>query len=287
MSRLTGELTPFNTLSGTISAFTGDLSKTQFERIWDQIVERIDSAEIPPITVIDSSLDAESSRPVENKVITAALDDLYRLFPTVIVDGDPNNGTIIIEDGADHIPLDNFVFEIQPQQNGSGTPSSENPRTFKNIKNVGSIGYTLYDENDHPIDGYITMLSINRTDIYAGRIDLKLGILYLYAYYPNYDGEIAITGPWASSKAVYDAQTDPPYGSQVIDFGTVEKEIELGDFAKNILKTCSTRKGKMVYEISTSGDFSLSYRADPKAYTDLAVGLTSSQRQALIDLLDD
>ena len=288
MPRLTGELTHFNTLSGTISVFTGDLSKTQFERIWDQIIERIDSAEIPPITIIDDHLDVESSRPVQNKVITAALNDLYRLFPTVTVSGDSTNNTITIEDGADGIPLDNLMFEVPPQQNGSGTPSPNNPRTFNHINNIASISCTIYDENDHRINGYQYPLSIDRNDIYAGRIDLKLGKLYKYAYYPNYDDdEVGIIGPWVSSQAVYEEGTDPPVGSQVIDFGNIDEEIELGEAATSMLKNLGTRRNKLVYDIFGTGDFSLSYRADPKAYTDLAVGLTSSQRQALIDLLDD
>ena len=288
MPRLTGELTHFNTLSGTISVFTGDLSKTQFERIWDQIIERIDSAEIPPITIIDDHLDVESSRPVQNKVITAALNDLYRLFPTVTVSGDSTNNTITIEDGADGIPLDNLMFEVPPQQNGSGTPSPNNTRTFNNISNVASISCTIYDENNHRINGYQYPLSIDRNDIYAGRIDLKLGKLYKYAYYPNYDDEeVGIIGPWVSSQAVYEAETDPPVGSQVIDFGNIDEEIELGEAATSMLKNLGTRRNKLVYDIFGTGDFSLSYRADPKAYTDLAVGLTTTQKTALIALLDD
>lgn len=288
MPRLTGELTHFNTLSGTISVFTGDLSKTQFERIWDQIIDRIDSAEIPPITIIDDHLDVDSSRPVQNKVITAALNDLYRLFPTVTVSGDSTNNTITIEDGADGIPLDNLMFEVPPQQNGSGTPSPNNPRTFNNISNIASISYTIYDENNHRINGYQYPLSIDRNDIYAGRIDLKLEKLYKYAYYPNYDDdEVGIIGPWVSSQAVYEEGTDPPVGSQVIDFGNIDEEIELGEAAMSMLKNLGTRRNKLVYDIFGTGDFSLSYRADPKAYTDLAVGLTTTQKTALIALLDD
>lgn len=288
MPRLTGELTHFNTLSGTISVFTGDLSKTQFERIWDQIIERIDSAEIPPITIIDDHLDVESSRPVQNKVITAALDDLYRLFPTVTVDGDPTHRTVTIEDGADGIPLDNLSFDIPPQQNGSGTPSPDNPRTFNHINDIASISCEIYDENNHRINGYQYPLSIDRNDIYAGRIDLKLGKLYKYAYYPNYDeDEVGIIGPWVSSQAAYEAETDPPTGSQVIDFGNIEEEIELGEAATSMLKNLGTRRNKLVYDILGTGDFSFTYRADPKAYTDLATGLTTAQRTALIALLDD
>lgn len=281
------ELSNYTTLSGSIRVFDGSLSKTQFEEIWDRIEERVNSDVMPEYAVVDNALDFESTNPVENRVITSALDDVYRLFPTTTVSGDSTNNTITIEDGANGVPLDNLVYEILPQQNGSGTPSSNNPRTFNHISNFGTVGVTIYDENDTPIDGSIYAFSLQRNDIYAGRIDLKLGKLYKYAYYPDYDDEIAIIGPWVSSQAVYETETDPPIGSQVIDLGTIEGEVELGEYAKSLLKQCGTRSDKMVYEIYDMGDFSLTYRADPKAYTDLAVGLTSSQRQALIDLLDD
>lgn len=281
------ELSNYTTLSGSIRVFDGSLSKTQFEEIWDKIEERVNSDLMPEYAIIDDALDFESTNPVENRVITAALDDVYRLFPTTTISGDSTNNTITIEDGANGVPLDNLVYEIPPQQNGSGTPSPDNPRTFNYISDFGMIFCTIYDENDRPSEENAYTFSLNRRDIYAGRIDLKIGKLYKYAYYPNYDGEVAITGPWVSSQAVYETDTEPPIGSQVIDFGNIETEIELGETAKSMLKNCGTHSNKMVYEISGTGDFSLTYRADPKAYTDLAVGLTSSQRQALIALLDD
>lgn len=289
MPRLEAELAAYDgILEGELQVFSGNLSKTQFEEIWDRIEERINSDLMPEYAIIDNALDFESTNPVENRVITAALDNLYRLFPTVTVSGDSTNNTITIEDGADGIPLDNLMFEIPPQQNGSGTPSPNNPRTFNNINDIASISCTIYDENNHRINGYSYPLSLDRNDIYAGRIDLKLGKLYKYAYYPNYDDEeVGIIGPWASSQAVYEEGTDPPVGSQVIDFGNIDEEIELGEAATSMLKNLGTRRNKLVYDIFGTGDFSLSYRADPKAYTDLAVGLTTTQKTALIALLDD
>lgn len=281
------ELSNYTTLSGSIRVFDGSLSKTQFEEIWDRIEERVNSDLMPEYAIIDNALDFESTNPVENRVITVALDDVYHLFPTTTISGDSTNNTITIEDGANGVPLDNLVYEIPPQQNGSGTPSPDTPRTFNYISNFGMFGVAIYDENNTPIDEYAHEYSLNRNDIYAGRIDLKLGKLYKYAYYPDYNGEVAITGPWVSSQAVYETDTEPPIGSQVIDLGNVETEIELGELAKSMLKELGTRSNKMVYSAYGTGDFSISYRADPKAYTDLAVGLTASQRQALIDLLDD
>lgn len=281
------ELSNYTTLSGSIRVFDGSLSKTQFEEIWDRIEERVNSDLMPEYAIIDNALDFESTNPVENRVITVALDDVYHLFPTTTISGDSTNNTITIEDGANGVPLDNLVYEIPPQQNGSGTPSPDNPRTFNYISNFGMFGVAIYDENNTPIDEYAHAYSLNRNDIYAGRIDLKLGKLYKYAYYPDYNGEVAIIGPWVSSQAVYETDTEPPIGSQVIDLGNVETEIELGELAKSMLKELGTRSNKMVYSAYGTGDFSISYRADPKAYTDLAVGLTASQRQALIDLLDD
>ena len=124
--------------------------------------------------------------------------------------------------------------------------------------------------------------------MYAGRVDYNEGLVYAYTYYPSYDGETPIIGPWASSQAEYEPETDPPIGSDVIDLGRVAKEIRITSSARKLLTEYGTRSGKIVYTpMFIEGDFSLVYRADPKAYVDLATGLTSSQRQALIDLLDD
>lgn len=288
MPNLTGDLSELGVLYGELSVFTGDLSPAQFERIWEQIVERIDSAANPPITIIDDHLDSTSPRPVQNKVIKKELDNVYKVFPTTTVNGEVSE-TITIEDGADGIPLENLTYEIPPQQDGSGTPSAENPRVFKKIRTIGGLGYTIYDENDRPIEGNSVMISLSSLEtLYAGRVDYKEGLVYAYTYYPSYDGEMVIVGPWASSQAEYEPETDPPIGSQVIDLGRVAKEIRITSLARDLLTKCGTRSGKIVYTpMSISGDFSLTYRADPKAYVDLATGLTATQRQALIGLLND
>ena len=288
MPNLTGDLSELGVLQGELSVFTGDFSPSQFERIWEQIVERIDSAANPAITVIDDHLDSTSPRPVQNKVIKKELDNIYRVFPTTVVAGTAGV-SITIEDGADGIPLENLTYEIPPQQNGSGTPSSENPRTFKKIEDIGGLSYTIYDENDQPVEGNGVIINLSSLEtLYAGRVDYKEGLVYAYTFYPSYDGEIPIIGPWVSSQAEYETETDPPIGSQVIDLGKVAKEIRITSSARDLLTKCGTRSGKIVYTpMFIEGDFSLPYRADPKAYVDLATGLTASQRQALIDLLDD
>ena len=296
MPTLTGTLSGADdTLSGELSVYTGSLSKTQFEQIWDQIEDRLNSDLVPGFTVIDDALSFESTNAVENRVITKALDDVYRLFPTTtlvgttaMVGGSVKN-QITIYDGANDVPLDNLVIEIPPWKNNDGT--------FKILDDTPIIGVTYYDENDNLISGQTEMYSfsqLSNPNLRAGRIDFKAGILYIYAYYPDYTGENEIIGPWASSLAEYDSEIDPPINSQVIDLGRIEREYELGEWCKNVLNSLGTKSGKCIYSISVLGrtltiddKFSITYRADPKAYVDMATGLTADQRQALIDLLDD
>ena len=288
-----------DTLSGELSVYTGSLSKTQFEQIWDRIEDRLNSDLVPEFTVIDDALSFKSTNAVENRVITKALDDLYHVFPTLTLVGttamvgDNAKNQITIYDGANDIPLDNLVIEIPPWKNDDGT--------FKIINNAPIIEATYYDENNNLIasqteNEYISDSQLSNPNLRAGRIDFKAGILYIYAYYPDYTGENEIIGPWASSLAEYTPGIDPPINSQVIDLGRIEREYELGEYCKTVLKRLGTKSGKCIYSISVPGrtltfddTFSITYRADPKAYVDptTEAGLTPAQRRALIDLLDE
>ena len=291
MPTLTAELSGIDdTLIGELSVYTGSLSKTQFEEMWDRVEERLNSDLVPSFSVIDDKLNFTSVNPVENRVVAIALDNVYRLFPTTTINGDSDNRTIIIEDGANGVPLDNLIIEIPPEQNGSGVPSVSNPRTFKVINTIPMISVMRYDEDGNLFDmrnEIYSFGSVNRPNMRAGKIDFKVGVIYVYAYYPDYTGEDEIIGPWVSSLGEYVPDTDPPIGSQVVDLGRVEREFVLSEYAKERLTRYGTTSGRCVYEIRANGNFSLTYRADPKAYTDLAVGLTAIQRQALIGLLDD
>lgn len=297
MYKLNGALSDYNALTGTLNVFSGNLSKTQFEQIWDMIVERIDSSADPLVVVVDDSLNDKSKHPVENRVITKALDDLYRLFPTTTLVGTTSmvgssvKNQITIYDGANDVPLDNLVIEIPPWKNDDGT--------FKILDSTLEIEVkvTYYDDDNNPTGSQTETYSFSQLsspNLRAGRIDFKAGILYIYAYYPDYTGENEIIGPWASSLAEYIPGIDPPINSQVIDLGRIEREYEMGEHCKNVLKRLGTKSGKCVYSISFLGrtltvddTFSITYRADPKAYVDMAVGLTAYQRQALINLLDE
>lgn len=297
MPTLTGTLSGADdTLSGELSVYTGSLSKTQFEQIWDKIEDRLNSDLVPEFTVIDDALSFKSTNAVENRVITNALDDLYHVFPTLTVAGttttvgDGTKNQIIIYDGANDIPLDNLVIEIPPWKNDDGT--------FKTLDDTPIIGVTYYDENNNEIGGQSAMFSfsqLSNPNLRAGRIDFKAGILYIYAYYPDYIGENEIVGPWASSLAEYAPGTDPPINSQVIDLGRIEREYELGEDCEGVLRRLGTKSSKCIYSISVLGrtltlddKFSITYRADPKYVNPTTeIGLTAAQCQALIDLLND
>ena len=75
-------------------------------------------------TVIDSELSASSTNPVQNKVVTGAIEDLndefINAFPTDIVSGEIAS----FSDGADDLPVKNLTVNIEPTQDLHGY---ENP----------------------------------------------------------------------------------------------------------------------------------------------------------------
>lgn len=290
MPELTTSLNDISSLHGEITVYNGSFSSTQFAEIWDRIVERIDSAANPPITVIDDELSRTSKHPVENRVISKSLEKLYAVYPTTTFNGDSTNKTVIFEDGADGIPLKNLIIEIGPVQSGSGDPSTDNVRPFTKITNLFSASQEYLDEQDQS-QMRIAAYSLGSVDnLYAGRLDCNANKIYKYRRYAQYNGETLI-GPWVSSMDVYAEGATPTNGAMVIDLGEIDGYI-LFTYGREILTKYCTEKGQNKYTISsrTAGSiksFELSYHSDPKLYTDLAVGLTSSQRQALIALLDD
>lgn len=292
MYKLNGALSDYNALTGTLNVFSGDLSRTQFEQIWDKIVERIDSSADPLVVVVDDSLNDKSKHPVENRVITKAIDNLYNVFPTEEFNGDSNNKTFIIEDGADGIPLDNLFIEIGPNQNGTDDPSPTNVRLFKKLE----VTFDLLHEWKNAEGGTETSDIMCEFDpngynnIYAGQVDFKEGIIRSYTFYKSYDGEL-LTGPWLSSHDVYSEGGTPTIGAQVIDFGSIDRVIDISlDAYKDFSMKNATVKGWNKYTFISDEpfrSFKISCRADPKAYVDMATGLTEAQRRALIDLLDE
>lgn len=295
MPTLEGQLELYNeTLSAEIEVFTGSISKNQFDEIWERIEERINSDMVPEYAVIDNDLDLNSENPVKNKAIAAAIDRVYRVFPTVEVERTGSSSVPInIYDGGLDLPLDGITMKFGPVQSGSGDPSSSNIRPFNLITSLPTFDH-LYMENHETLHDYVTLTFSNEDSLglYAGVINFKTGRLYPCRYYSSYADE-ELVGPWVSSMDVYAEGSTPTIGAAVVDLGDrIEARTVLTESYLNRLKTS---RGSNRYSLMPPTeenptpwiDWSITYRADPDLYVVQAVGLTTEQKQALIDLLDD
>ena len=81
--------------------------------------------------VVDSALSRTSEHPVQNKVITLALDDKA----SAIVESASGN-LVAIADGADGMPMVSVLASIEPKQSGTGDPSPDNVRPISGWDSV-------------------------------------------------------------------------------------------------------------------------------------------------------
>ena len=276
------DLTNYNTLSATIRVFDGSFSKTQFEQIWEQVEERLDSDLVPTFSIVDDELDINSRHPVENQAIAKAISRLYMVFPTHTVSGTGGQyaGTgVTFYDGSDGIPLSSFSIEFGPVASESGFEEiSELPSITHSYGSGGAQTEEMLNYTFDPLD---------KIGLYAGR--LTASRLYYYKYYESYNGE-DLVGPWVSSEDEYEEDTAPTIGASVIDYGTVSKTLPLGS---DLARQLATKYGTNSYYVGDDNSgtpcrgFSITYRSDPDLYVVQAVGLTEKQKSALIALLDD
>lgn len=296
------ELSNYTTLSGSIRVFDGSLSKTQFEEIWDQVEERLNSDVVPEFSVVDTELDPMSTNPVENRAIVASLNRVYGVFPTRYISGTPYEYSHIY-DGGD-APLAQLTINFGPNP-----VEIDGVNTFSQISSLPSVIHhlpsgTFIDETDNGVvltdyDTEVYRLSVSDADssgLYAGfiEIDSKKRRLYYCRHYSGYSGE-ALVGPWVSSMDEYSESGTPTIGAEVIDLGSFEKYVDLTDNIGATMDQLSTVVGENEYMVgdadnegeSVCRSWGIQYRCDPNLYVIQATGLTSSQRQALIDLLDD
>lgn len=276
------DLTNYNTLSGTIRVFDGSFSKTQFEQIWAQVEERLDSDLVPDFSVVDNELDINSRHPVENQAIAKAISRLYMVFPTHTVSGTAGQyagSGVTFYDGADGIPLSSFSIEFGPIVSESG---------FEEISELPSIEHSYGSGGAQTGEMFnYTFDPLNKIGLYAGRLTETR--LYHYKYYESYNGE-DLVGPWASSEDEYREGSTPTIGASVIDYGTVSKTLPLGS---DLARQLATKYGTNSYHVGDDNSgtpcrgFSITYRSDPDLYVVQAVGLTEEQKSALIALLDD
>lgn len=295
-------LSNYTTLRGSIRIFDGSVSKTQFEEIWDRVEERLNSDVVPRFSVVDTELDPMSSNPVENKAIVTSLNRVYGIFPTRYISGTPYEYSHIY-DGGD-APLAELHIDFGPNP-----VEIDGVNTFSQISSLPSVIHhlpdgTFIDETDGgtvltDYDTEVYRLGVSDSDssgLYAGRlvIDSKKRTLYYCRHYSSYSGEVLI-GPWVSSMDEYSESGTPTIGAEVIDLGSFEKYVDLTDNIGVTMEKLSTVVGENEYMVgdadneneSVCRSWGIQYRCDPNLYVIQATGLTSSQRQALIALLDD
>lgn len=296
------KLSNYTRLRGTIRVFDASLSKTQVEQMWEKMEEYINSDLVPEFSVVDSELDPTSSNPVENRAIVASLNRVYGIFPTRYISGTPYEYSHIY-DGGD-APLAQLTINFGPNP-----VEIDGVNTFSQISSLPSVIHhlpsgTFIDETDNGIiptnyDTETYRLSVSDVDsngLYAGSlvIDSKKRRLYYCRHYSDYSGE-ALIGPWVSSMDEYSESGTPTIGAEVIDLGSFEKYVDLTDNIGATMDQLSTVIGENEYMVgdadneneSVCRSWEIQYRCDPNLYVIQATGLTSSQRQALIDLLDD
>lgn len=96
------------------------------------------------IITVDDELSTSSENPVQNKVITDAINDLASATE---ITGTASGSIASFDDGSE-LPLKTLQVSIEPVQSGSGEPSPENVRPISGWDgaNVGVYGANLWDE---------------------------------------------------------------------------------------------------------------------------------------------
>ncbi len=110
-----------------------------------------DAAEEAAATLtVDDEMSGSSTNPVQNKVITAALeakldaDEFPAAFPTEAASG----AVVSVTDGADGLPVRSLKVRIAPAQSGSGVPAPDNLRNIsgRTGASVFRAGRNMFDE---------------------------------------------------------------------------------------------------------------------------------------------
>ncbi len=145
----------------------------------------------------DSLLSSSSEKPVQNKVIKAALDgkgtyskpsggipetDLasdvqakldsaYNAFPHDTASG----ATASFHDGADNVPVKDLTIAIEPVQSGSGDPAPDNVRPISGWTGANIFVSPSYDAQDGAT--YTISFPTEAGTVYGGTLDVTTGTL--------------------------------------------------------------------------------------------------------------
>ena len=129
-------------------------------------------------------------------------DDLLLLFYVAEYYKTASGNPASFSDGADDIPVRELTVAIDTVQQGSGTPSVENPRLF-----VPKTGVTITHNNKAPL---VIPFGAEAGDVYGGTLNVTTGILTVTHRFIEYDG----SENWADA---YPAWTNKLFYTKVDD----------------------------------------------------------------------
>ena len=126
------------------------------------------------IIPVDDELSTSSENPVQNKVITGAINDLASATEVT----GTASGTIASFDDGSELPLKSLIVGIEPVQSGSGEPSPSNERP---ISGWDECNVTVCDDIDNPtVENEYTIQFTDGTNpltVYGGTLDVTNGVL--------------------------------------------------------------------------------------------------------------
>ena len=159
---------------------------------------------------------------------------------------------ITVKYGANNTPVESAIAEIAIRQNGSGTPSASNQRSF-----IGASG--LVFTHNQQIKTYDWSSKIST--VYGGYYNITTGVLTVtHEFISVYDGS-DLPGVWYSDRNVYKEGTKPTTGAQVVyELETPREYIFEPDQIKTVL-------GDNYFNGNT-GDVIITYRLDTKMYVE-------------------
>ncbi len=124
--------------------------------------------------------------------------------------------TATIDDNIQETPL-SLTVNLLPIQNGEGTPSVDNIRTFVPWTEASVTISRVIPVEDQ--ENSITRTLSLEQDVYSGSVNMMTGVLNVKPYYESYNDE-ELEGEWISDRDVYVEDTKPSIGARVINIGS-------------------------------------------------------------------
>ena len=177
---------------------------------------------------------------------------------------------LTVKYGAADIPVKSAIAEIAIRQNGSGTPSSDNQRSF-----ISASGLSFTCNQQVKTYDWTSQISA----VYGGNYNITTGILTVtHEFIAVYDGR-DLPGMWYSDRDVYSIGTKPSIGAQVVYELTTPKEYYFDtDEIRTIL-------GDNYFD-ATTGKVIITYRLDTEKYVQ-NTGLLYNEVKDVGDIIDD